>query len=76
MMNKKESQRNLDSLEYISKLRYEAILKKAGDQEELNKIINDTDYNYGSSSLDMNKFLRRLTQNEDQNLQDEINNKQ
>ena len=64
MMNKKESQRNLDSHEYISKLRYEAILKKAGDQEELNKIINDTDHN-GSSSLDMNKFLRRLTQNED-----------
>jgi len=59
-MNNKESNGNLDSHEYISKLRYEAILKKAGDQEALNKIINDTDH-FGSSSLDMNKFLRKLT---------------
>ena len=34
MMNGKEqSYGNLDSQEYISKLRYEAILKKAGDQD-------------------------------------------
>jgi hypothetical protein len=31
MMKEKESNGNLDSHEYISKLRYEAILKKAGD---------------------------------------------